>query len=316
MKLMTIGNTPIKASRIALGCLTLSDNRNEAIAAIRAALDQDVNFFDHADIYGRGKREEVFAAIWGEIAGLRDKIILQSKCGIRIAGDPDGSSPARFDFSYEHIIQSVNGSLRRLKTDYLDILLLHRPDALVEPEEVARAFDRLQQEGKVRFFGVSNHTPLQIRFLQKYVDQPLVANQLQLSIVHTHLIDEGIVLNRSDYPEPTRGEGTLDFCLIHEITVQAWSPLAGGIVSGKPSPEPDERIEKAAALVAKMAEEKGVSKEAVVIAWLLRHPAHIQPVIGTMNPARITGACQADGIELTREEWYSLFDAGRGKRLP
>lgn len=316
MRLMKIGNTPIEASRIALGCMRLSDNRNEAIATIRAALDQGVSFFDHADIYGRGKREEVFSAIWDEITGLRDKIILQSKCGIRFAGEPDESSPTRYDFSYEHIIRSVDGSLSRLKTDYLDILLLHRPDALVEPEEVARAFDGLQQAGKVRFFGVSNHTPLQIKLLQKYVDQPLVANQLQFSVVHTHFIDEGIVLNRSDYPEPTRGEGTLDFCRIHEITIQAWSPLAGGIVSGKTLSEPDERIEKTAALVARMAEEKGVSKGAIVIAWLLRHPARIQPIIGTMNPARIAGACQADDIELTREEWYSLFAAGRGRTLP
>lgn len=316
MRLMKIGNTPLEASRIALGCMRLSDNRAEAVDTIMAALDQGINFFDHADIYGRGRREEVFAAIWDEVSGLRNKILLQSKCGIRFAGDPDESAPTRYDFSYEHIIRSVDGSLSRLKTDYLDILLLHRPDALIEPEEVARAFDRLHQEGKVRFFGVSNHTPLQIKFLQKHVNQPLVANQLQLSVVHTHLIDEGIVLNRSDYPEPTRGEGTLDFCRIHEITVQAWSPLAGGVVSGKPLAQPDERTEKTAALVARMAEKKGVSKEAIVIAWLLRHPAKIQPVIGTMNPARIAGACQADGIELTREEWYSLFESGRGKTLP
>ncbi len=316
MKLMRIGNTPIEASRIALGCMRLSDDRNEAIATLRAALDQGINFFDHADIYGRGRREEMFAAIWDEVPGLRDKIVLQSKCGIRFAGEPVKHAPTRYDFSYEHIIRSVDGSLSRLKTDYLDILLLHRPDALIEPEEVAQAFDKLQQEGKVRFFGVSNHTASQIQFLQKYVDQPLIANQLQLSVVHTHLIDEGIVMNRSDYPTLTRGEGTLEFCRMHGITIQAWSPLAGGIVSGKPLTEPDKRIEKAATVVANMAEQKCVSKEAIVIAWLLRHPANIQPVIGTMNPARIAGACQADDIELTREEWYSLFEAGRGKTLP
>jgi len=316
MKLMRIGDSNIEASRIGLGCMRLSNDSDEAVATLRAALDQGISFFDHADIYGRGKREEVFAAIWHEIPGLRDKIILQSKCGIRHAGTPEESDPTRYDFSYEHIVQSVDGSLQRLNTDYLDILLLHRPDALVEPEEVAKAFDHLQQGGKVRFFGVSNHSPSQIQFLQKYVDQPLVANQLQLSIVHTHLIDEGIVLNRSDYSEPTRGESTLEFCRIHGITIQAWSPLAGGIISGKELAEPNDRIEKIAALVAKMAEQKGVSKEAIVIAWLLRHPARIQPIIGTTNPERIAGACQADGIELTREEWYRLFEAGRGRRLP
>jgi len=316
MKLMRIGNTSLKASRIALGCMRLSDDRNESIATLRAALDQGINFFDHADIYGGGRREEAFAAIWNEVPGLRDRIVLQSKCGIRFAGEPDEHAPTRYDFSYEHIIQSVDGSLNRLKTDHLDILLLHRPDALVEPEEVARAFDRLKQEGKVRFFGVSNHTASQIQFLHKYIDQPLVANQLQLSIVHTHLIDEGIAMNRGDYLEPTRGEGTLEFCRTQGITIQAWSPLAGGVISGKTLAKPDERIEKTAALVARMAGDKGVSKGAIVIAWLLRHPAHIQPIIGTMNPARIAGACQADGIELTREEWYSLFAAGRGKSLP
>lgn len=316
MELMRIDNTSLEVSRIALGCMRLSDNRDEAVATIRAALDQGISFFDHADIYGGGKREEIFAEIWDEVPGLRDKIVLQSKCGIRFAGDPDERAPKRYDFSYEHIIRSVDGSLSRLKTDYLDILLLHRPDALVEPEEVARAFDKLQQGGKVRFFGVSNHTASQIQFIQKHVDQPLVANQLQLSVVHTHLIDEGIVLNRADYPQPTRGEGTLEFCRMQGITIQAWSPLAGGIVSGKPLAEPDERIEKTAVLVTKLAEEKGVSMEAIVIAWLLRHPARIQPIIGTTNPTRIAGACQANGIELTREEWYSLFEAGRGKALP
>ncbi len=309
MKLIRIGKTPLEVSRIALGCMRLSDNRDTALDTIKAALDGGINFFDHADIYGGGKREEVFAAIWDGNPGLRDRIVIQSKCGIRRA-------PQRFDFSYEYIVQSVDGSLSRLKTDYLDILLLHRPDTLVEPEEVARAFDHLKQVGKVRFFGVSNHMASQIQFLQKWLSQPLVANQLQFSVVHTHLIDEGIVMNRSDYPEPTRGEGTLEFCRMQDITIQAWSPLAGGIVSGKPLETPDERIEETAALVARMAEEKGVSQTAIVVAWLLRHPARIQPIIGTTNPARIAGACQADDVELTREEWYSLFIAGRGESLP
>ena len=316
MKLMKIGNTPLEVSQIGLGSASLSRDRNKAIIAIRSALDQGINFFDHADIYGNGRCEEIFAAIWDEIPGLRDKIVLQSKCGVRRAGDPDEHATFRYDFSYQHITKSVNGSLRRLKTDHLDILLLHRPDALIEPEEVARAFDHLQQEGKVRFFGVSNHTASQIQFLQKYLDQPVVANQLQLSVMHTNLIDESIIINRSDYPEPTRGEGTLEFCRMHEITIQAWNPLASGIVSGKPLAVPDERIEKTAALVAKIAEQKGVSKEAIVIAWLLRHPARIQPLIGTMNPTRIAGACQAGGVKLSREEWYILFESGRGRKLP
>ena len=316
MKRMKLGNTPLEVSWIALGCMRLSDNRNQAVATIRAALDQDINFFDHADIYGRGKREQVFSEIWERVPGLRDKVILQSKCGIRFAGDPDARAPKRYDFSYEHVIHSVEGSLRRLKTDYLDVLLLHRPDALVEPEEVARAFDHLHQAGKVRFFGVSNHTAAQIQLLQTCVEQPLVANQLELNVIHTQLINDGIIFNRDDRSMASRSEGTLQFCRMHNITVQAWSPLARGAVSGKPVVNPDARIECTAALVAQLAEEKGVSKEAIVIAWLLRHPARIQPIIGTTNPARIAAACQADDVELTHEEWYSLFIAGRGGELP
>ena len=309
MKLIRVGNTVIEASRIGLGCMRLSDNKSEAIKTINAALDSGINFFDHADIYGGGKREEVFSEIWDGNSGLREEIFIQSKCGIR-------HNPQRFDFSYEHIVQSVEGSLSRLKTDYLDILLLHRPDTLVEPEEVDKAFEELHYGGKVRFFGVSNHTASQIQLLQKYIERPIIANQLQFSVLHTHLIDEGIIMNRSDYPEPTRAEGTLEYCRMNEITIQAWGPLAYGTVSGKPLENPDERIKETAELVAKMAEEKGVSKTAIVVAWLLRHPAGIQPIIGTTNPTRIAGACQADDIEMTREEWYSLFIAGRGKRLP
>jgi predicted oxidoreductase len=316
MKQMKLGTSPLQVSRIALGCMRLSDDRSQAVATIRAALDQGINFYDHADIYGRGQREQTFSAMWEEVAGLRERVILQSKCGIRPAGDPDASAPTRYDFSYEHIMRSVEGSLRRLKTDHLDVLLLHRPDALVEPEEVARAFDELHHAGKVRFFGVSNHTAAQIQLLQAHVKQPLVANQIELNVIHAQLINDGIVFNRDDLGVMSRGVGTLEFCRAQGITIQAWSPLATGAVSGKPVAHPEARIERTAALVARLAEEKGVSKEAILIAWLLRHPAHIQPIIGTTNPARIAAACQADDVELSREEWYSLFEAGRGGRLP
>ena len=316
MKRMKLGSSALEVSRIALGCMRLSAERATAVATIRAALEQGIDFFDHADIYGRGQRETTFSAIWQEVPGLRDQVIVQSKCGIRYPGDPHARAPKRYDFSYEHIVRSVEDSLQRLKTDYLDVLLLHRPDALVEPEEVARAFDDLHRTGRVRAFGVSNHTAAQIQLLQRYVTQPLVANQVQLSVVHTQLIDNGIVFNRNDLGIMSRSEGTLEFCRTQAITLQAWSPLAGGIVSGKPAANPDKRIEQTATLVAQLAEEKGVSKEAIVIAWLLRHPARIQPVIGTTNPERIAAACQADEVELSREEWYSLFEAGRGGALP
>ena len=316
METQRLGDTSLEATRIAQGCMRLSEDSQEAVATIRAALDAGIDFFDHADIYGRGRREEVFAAIWAEVPGLRSQIKLQSKCGIRFAGDADARAPKRFDFSFEHIVDSVEGSLRRLQTDYLDMLLLHRPDPLVEPDEVARAFDQLHQQGKVRFFGVSNHTAAQIELLKRSLDQPLVANQLQLNIVHTHLLDEGVVMNRSDYGAPDRNEGTLEYCRLNGITIQAWAPLAGGLLSGKPLDGVEPRVREAVAKVAEIAADRGVSREAIVIAWLLRHPASIQPVIGTTNPQRIAAACQAADIDLSREEWYSLYIAGRGRELP
>jgi len=283
---------------------------------VQAALDQGIDFYDHADIYGGGKREAVFSALWERAPSLRDKISLQSKCGIRPAGNPTPNSPARYDFSYDHIVRAVEGSLKRLKTDYLDVLLLHRPDALAEPEEVAQAFDELHQAGKVRWFGVSNHTAAQMQLLQTCVKQPLVANQVQLSMVHSQLIDDGIVFSRDDTSPTSRSEGTLEFCRMQGITLQAWSPLAAGWVTGRLPPEPSPQLEQAAQVVAELAQEKGVSREAILVAWLLRHPANVQVIIGTTNAGRIAGACQADAIELTREEWYRLFEAGRGGRVP
>ncbi len=316
MKTMKLGNSPLEVSRIALGCMRLSDERSQAMATVRAALEQGINFFDHADVYGRGSREQVFSAIWEGRPGLRDQILLQSKCGICPAGDSGARAPTRYDFSYEHIVQSVEGSLRRLKTDHLDVLLLHRPDTLVEPEEVTRAFDELHQTGKVRFFGVSNHTAAQIQLLQTRVKQPLIANQLELSVLHSQLISDGILFNRDDLGVMSRSEGALEFCRIHNITIQAWSPLARGVLSDNAAANPDARMTQTAALVAQLAAEKGASREAILIAWLLRHPARIQPIIGTTNPERIAAACQADKVELSREEWYSLFEAGRGGRVP
>lgn len=313
MKTQRLGSSPLQVSRIALGCMRMSQDREEAMASIRAALDQGINFFDHADVYGGGKREETFSAIWEEMPGLRSRVFVQSKCGIR-RGSEDGRIPTRYDFSYEHIMVSVQGSLQRLKTDYLDVLLLHRPDALVEPEEVARAFDELHRRGQVRWFGVSNHTAAQMQLLQRWVQQPLVANQLELSLLHTALLDEGIVMNR-DTTTPTRNEGALEYCRLHDITIQAWGPLAAGAL-GKMAAAPNPRLEGAAAAVREIAAEKGVSPEAIQIAWLLRHPARIQPIIGTMNPERIAAACQADGVSLTGDEWYRLYVAGRGERLP
>ena len=319
MQKQKIHNTNLEPTRIIYGCMNLGNNRNrselnedemkrEAVKSINAALEQGITFFDHADIYGRGKSEEMFSEIWNVHPGLRDKIILQSKCGIRFEGDTVPGAPHRFDFSYDHIIKSAEGSLKRLKTDYLDTLLLHRPDPLVEPEEVAKAFSDLQQSGKVKYFGVSNHTAYQIDLLKKYVGQPLVINQLELNLIHSDLINAGIITNQR-YPEKfIRGEGALEYCRLHDITVQAWSPLALGAFNDE-----NMRLFK---IVSEIASERKVSTEAVVTAWLLRHPAKIQPVIGTRRPERIAAICRADSIELTREEWFKLFIAGRGEDLP
>jgi predicted oxidoreductase len=320
MQTYRLGTSDLNVSRIGYGCMMIggawddtpltSSIRQAALRSLQTALDTGINFFDHADIYCNGKSEEVFAELWRESPHLRQQIYLQTKCGIRF-----GPPLHRFDFSYEHIIQSVEGSLRRLQTDYVDVLLLHRPDPLVEPEEVARAFDELSRAGKVRWFGVSNHTAAQMELLRYSLDQPLVANQVEFNVVHTHMLDEGIVFNQYN-PRLTRNEGTVEYCRLHNITLQAWGPLASGRLTGRPRPDEKEHVQEAANRVAQMAAEKGVSAEAILIAWILRHPARIQPLPGTTNPERIRAAAEAEGVRMTREEWYSLFVAGRGEQLP
>ena len=313
-------------TRIGYGCMPLGGawdatpldeaTRQKAVTSVRAALDTGITFFDHADIYCRGKSEEVFAGIWRDTPNLRGKLVLQSKCGIRFADDPFPGAPQRFDFSYEHIVNSVEGSLKRLQTDYLDVLLLHRPDPLVEPEEVARAFADLHRQGKVRNFGVSNHTAAQLALLQKYVTQPIVANQIALNVLHTHVFDEGINFNQTKPERITRNEDTIEYCRLHNITIQAWGPLAWGRLTGN-AREPLSASESATAgLIKALAAKKGVQPEAILVAWLLRHPAKIQPIIGTTNPGRIQASCAADQVDLSREEWYEVFVAGRGERLP
>lgn len=321
MKKVRLGSTDLEVSRIAYGCMALGggwdtqpftrESVASAVKALRAAVDSGIDCFDHADIYCRGKSELVFAKAFAELGGRRDKVVLQSKCGIRLSDDPLPGSPHRFDFSREHLLHSVEQILVRLGTDYLDVLLLHRPDALAEPEEVARAFDELERSGKVRHFGVSNHTPGQLELLRKAVAQPIVANQVELSIVHTALFDAGIVANQSHYS--LGADGTLDYCRLHGIALQAWGALARGRALGG---EGDEKAQKLGRVVSRLAEQKAVPKEAIALAFLLRHPAKIQPVIGTTNPARIAASARACEIELSREEWYELYVAGRGAALP
>jgi len=325
MQTQYLGNSDLQVTRLAYGCMPLGgswepgpleqETLRQGVRILRHALDLGITFFDHADIYCRGKSEEVFAGLWKETPHLREQIIIQSKCGIRFPGDPEPAAPHRFDFSQEHILRSVEGSLKRLQTDHLDVLLLHRPDPLVEPEEVASAFDELHRSGKVRWFGVSNHTAAQIRFLYEYLRQPIVTNQVAFNVIHPHMLDEGIVFNQ-DNLRLSRNEGTIEYCRLHNITLQSWGSLAWGLLTGKKDEKPEEKILKTTALVAEMALEKGVQPEAILVAWILRHPAKIQAIIGTTNQERISACCQADGLELSREDWYRLFISGRGENLP
>src|SRR5687768_5684290 len=319
MQTYRLGTSDLNVTRIGYGCMLIGGSwddtpltdsiRKAAMHSVRTALDAGINFFDHADIYCHGKSEEVFAELWKDSPHLRQQIYLQTKCGIRFG------PPHRFDFSYEHIINSVEGNLRRLQTDYVDVLLLHRPDPLVEPEEVARAFEELSRSGKVRWFGVSNHTAAQMELLRAFLNQPIVTNQVEFNLIHTHMLDEGIVFNQYN-ARLTRNEGVMEYCRLHNITLQAWGPLASGRLTGRKRPKEERHVQATATRVAQMAKEKGVSPEAILSAWIMRHPARIQPLPGTTNPERIRAACQAEQVSLTREEWYELFVAGRGEKLP
>jgi predicted oxidoreductase len=281
-------------------------NKDEAEKVIKTSLEEGINFFDHADIYAGGKSEEIFSEAINLTSDLREKIILQTKCGI-VPGK-------MFDFSKEHILNSVDGSLKRLKTDYVDTLLLHRPDTLMEPEEVAEAFSKLKKSGKVKHFGVSNQNPMQIELLNKYLgDNSIIINQLQFSIMHTGMIDSGINVNMKVDNSIDRDGSILEYCRLKDITIQAWSPYQYGFFEGvflgnEKFPELNDAIDE-------LAEKKGVTNTAIATAWILRHPAKIQTVVGSMNSSRIKDICKASRIELTREEWYKIYLAA-GNKLP
>ncbi|UNK18985.1 aldo/keto reductase [Paenibacillus sp. N3/727] len=324
MSIMPLSRRNIPASRLVLGCMGLGggwddspiteEHVRQAHDAVDAALAAGINMFDHADIYTRGKAESVFGQVLKERPDLREQIIIQSKCGIRFA-EPNGI-PGRYDFSKEHILSSVNGSLQRLGVEYLDILLLHRPDPLMDPEEVAVALETLKASGKVRNFGVSNMTAGQIALLQAYTNEPFIVNQLQMSLQHIGWLDAGVHVNRDDAKENMFPEGTLEYCQMNKIQIQAWSPLAQGVYTGRPVQDLPESIQETAALVKRLANEKETTAEAILLAWLMKHPTGIQPVIGTKNPDRIRACSGAELVELTREEWYSLYVSSRGVALP
>lgn len=305
MKNVPLAHCDLQASEISLGCMRIPDMTDAEISRlIHTALDEGVNFFDHADIYGGGRAESRFAEALGMNASLREKMILQSKCGIR---------QGFFDFSKEHILASVDGILKRLQTDYLDVLLLHRPDALVEPEEVAEAWTILHESGKVRYFGVSNQNPMQIELLAKYVKQPIIFNQLQLSITNTTMIDAGLNVNMENEAAVNRDGGILDYCRLKEITIQPWSPFLYGFFEGVFLDNP--KFPELNATIDRMAKEKGVANTAIAIAWLLRHPARMQPIVGTTKPERLKDICKASDITLTRQEWYEIYRSA-GNVLP
>jgi predicted oxidoreductase len=302
MKYISIANTELKTSNIIMGNMRMTQlSLPEAENLIRTAMEEGINFFDHADIYGKGQCEEIFSDAIQMNPSIREQMILQSKCGIR-------SPENYFDFSKEHIIESVNGILKRLKTDYLDLLLLHRPDPLMEPSEVAEAFEELQTSGKVKYFGVSNHNPAQIELLQKYIPQRLVVNQLQLSIAHTPMIDSGISLNMKTDQAINRDSSILEYCRLHDITVQAWSPFQNGFFEG-PFLGDLERFPELNKVIDVIAEKYGVTNTSIATAWITRHPANIQVVLGTTNSGRMREACKGSEIILTREEWYLIYKA-------
>jgi predicted oxidoreductase len=328
MKNYRVPHTDLVVSRIAYGCDKLgwkpgpdaasytssllrsfneplsADELTRAERVIHVAYENGITFFDLADFYGGGKSEAAFGQVLERSPGLRDRLVIQSKCGNRLEQG--------FDLSHEHIIRAVVGSLQRLRTEHLDILLLHVPDALVEPEEVASAFDELHQSGKVRYFGVSNHTIGQIDLLRKYAHQPLVTAQIQIGLAHSAAI-AGFPFNDTRYT----GLPTLvDYCRLNEIQVQAYAPLKGDddVLSAPslidPPADAPAELRNAAQMLANMAKQKGTTPSALALAWLLHHPAGIVPIIGATRPEHIIENCAADRIELNRQEWYSLFRAG------
>ena len=309
MKNINVVNGPANASAIILGCMRMPAlSVDQAEKMIQTAVELGVNFFDNATCYGEGgEAEKRFGDAFKQSGLKREDVIIQSKCGLRFERN-------EFDWSKENILTSVDESLSRMKIDYLDALLLHRPDLIFEPEEVAEAFDILAKNGKVRYFGVSNVPPMELELLRRYVKQPLVFNQLQFSLEQSQLIDQPLYLNNLTTERSLdRDNGTVDYCRLNDITIQAWSPLQHGFFKGCFVDSPDfPEINK---VLAELGEKYGVSKTAIAIAWILRHPAKMQAIAGTMNPVHLKEICDATKVDLTHNEWYKLY-LSSGKKLP
>jgi len=304
MRTFTLPGTEITAPNVVLGLMRIQDKSDDEVRTlVRTARDAGIDFFDHADVYGSTTHgcERRFAEAMQLTPSEREQITLQTKTGIRHPGP-------YFDFSAEHIVESVEESLAALGTDYLDILLLHRPDALVEPEEVADAFDRLHEAGKVRSFGVSNHTPRQIDLLRKHVRQPIVANQVQLSITHSPLVAQGVAANMQGLDQSiSRDDGLVDHARLHDITLQAWSPFQAGFFDGPFLGS--EKYPELNAVLDRLAQQYDVTTTAIAVAWITRHPANMQVVLGTTTPQRVTDSAAGSDLPLTRAEWYEIFRA-------
>ena len=295
----------LSASPIALGCMRLTRlDVTEAEKALCTAVELGINYFDHADIYAGGKAETLFGELLRRNPGLREKITIQTKCGI---------CPGYYDSSEEHILESVDGSLKRFGLEQVDVLLIHRPDALMEPEEIASAFARLEKAGKVKYFGVSNMNSVQMQLLDREMPGKLIINQLQFGVAHSGLVDEGIAVNTDLNQAIVRTDGVLDYCRLNGVTIQAWSPMQYGMFKGPFMQSPD--YAELNAYIDELAEQYNVSGEAIALAWILRHPAKIQAIIGTANIDRIRRSAQAMNITLTRPEWYKMYKLA-GNMIP
>lgn len=309
MKTINVVNGPANASAIILGCMRMPAlSVDQAEKMIQTAVELGVNFFDNATCYGEdGEAEKRFGDAFKQSGLKREDVIIQSKCGLRFERN-------EFDWTKENILTSVDESLSRMKLDYLDALLLHRPDLIFEPEQVAEAFDILAKNGKVRYFGVSNVPPMELELLKRYVKQPLVFNQLQFSLEQSQLIDQPLYMNNLTTERSVdRDNGTVDYCRLNDITIQAWSPLQHGFFKGCFVDSPD--FPELNKVLAELGDKYGVSKTAIAIAWILRHPAKMQAIAGTMNPVHLKEICDATKVELTHNEWYKLY-LSSGKKLP
>lgn len=308
MRYITLGQDDKELSEIVLGMMRIKDKSvKEAEELVETALSVGINAFDLADIYGRGRCEELLGLVLKNRPDLREKMWIQSKCGIRI------EEFTYFDFSKDYIIKSVDGILQRLKIDHLDSLLLHRPDALMESDQVAEAFDFLYKQGKVRNFGVSNQNPMMMELLKKDVKQPLAVNQLQLSAAFTPGFESGFHVNMEDSQAAMRDGSIFEYCKLHDVVIQAWSVLQFGYFKG--NFVGNEKFQALNQVLDRLAIKYGVTSSTIAISWILRYPAKMQAVVGTTNPKHLRKVSQATNFSLTRKEWYEIYLAA-GNNLP